>query len=272
MAEVRLRRLPFLRQGIAYVFRGPLTRRFDDPPPNAFQQAVRALRNEFVCRRRMMLRIYSNLIEEGNEYELRTFVEEGFQPVRYLDRRQSLIANLTGDLGLIRANLDKKWRNCLRKAEKSGLTIVSGPELDKFDAFASVYNKMVSRKQFRPTADLVHHRTLQQHLPPAQRMQVVLALAGRAEPCAGAIYSVLGDTAIYLFGGSDDEGLQNCASYLVHWNIIASLHSEGVRLPTTSMGSTQRRILAHSISNAGWLGNRVSRSPALCNSSRLPRT
>jgi len=228
MAEVRLRLVPILRCGVAYVFRGPLTMRVAKREIDSFRQTLRALRNEYVCRRRLVLRIHSNLVEEFDGDALGCFAAEGYQPVQYLGPRQSLMVDLGGDIEIIRSNLDKKWRNCLRKAEKSGLEIVSGTGLAHFDAFIQLYAKMLQRKQFSPTADILRHRQLQQDLPDAYKMTVVLALsAGR--PCAGAIYSGLGETAIYLFGATDDEGLHNCASYLAQWHIVTQLQCRGVK-------------------------------------------
>jgi len=63
-AEVRLMRFPLIRGGIAYVLWGPLSRRGEDSNPVAFRQAVRALREEYVVRRGMVLRINPRLVVE----------------------------------------------------------------------------------------------------------------------------------------------------------------------------------------------------------------
>src|SRR5438477_9332657 len=50
-AQVRIVRVPFIKAGIAYVRWGPLWRRKENgTDAEAFRQAVRALRNEYVCR------------------------------------------------------------------------------------------------------------------------------------------------------------------------------------------------------------------------------
>jgi lipid II:glycine glycyltransferase (peptidoglycan interpeptide bridge formation enzyme) len=113
------------------------------------------------------------------------------------------------------------------KAERSCLTIRSGTTLDLFDSFVHVYDRMLRRKQFTPSADVSKHRCIQQELPEPMRMRVVLACF-EDEPCAGAIYSALGDTAVYLFGATDEVGMRSAASYLVQWQVVQELKQLGV--------------------------------------------
>jgi hypothetical protein len=46
--------------------------------------------------------------------------------------------------------------------------------------------------------------------------------------CAGAVYSAVGDTALYLFGATDEVGMRSSASYLVQWTVIGELKTRGV--------------------------------------------
>jgi lipid II:glycine glycyltransferase (peptidoglycan interpeptide bridge formation enzyme) len=96
-----------------------------------------------------------------------------------------------------------------------------------FDEFVHVYDRMLQRKQFVPSADIGRHRRIQQLLPESMKMQVVIA-RNQTGPCAGAIYSALGDTALYLFGATDDAGMKTSASYLVQWAIVKKLKERGV--------------------------------------------
>ena len=224
-AEVRLFRLPVVRRGIAYVLWGPVCRRHD-LGPDVFRQAIRAMRNEYVGRRGMVLRISPRLLVEQHQHEVRAMADEEFSAVEHVRATTSLVVDLTPDLEELRRDLEKKWRNCLSKAERSGLTIESGTGLDLFDAFVGVYDRMLQRKQFAPSADIQKHRRIQQHLPEHLKMRVVVA-SHEGQPCAGAIYSALGDTAVYLFGATDDAGMRTSASYLVQWEVVTALKAHG---------------------------------------------
>jgi hypothetical protein len=224
-AEVRLVRLPFVKGGIAYVLWGPLCRWNTDV--DVFSQVLRAMRNEYVVRRGMVLRISPRLFDQNDEAVL-ALSEEGFSPVDHVRAKRSLILDLDRSLEELRRTLDKKWRNCLSKAERSSLTLRSGTSLELFDRFVPVYEQMLDRKQLAPSADIQKHRRIQETLPDSLKMRVVLAsLEGQA--CAGAIYSALGDTAVYLFGGTNAVGMRTCASYLVHWEILKALKERGIQ-------------------------------------------
>jgi len=183
------------------------------------------MRNEYVVRRGMVLRISPRLFDQPNE-ALRVLADEGFAQVEHVRAKKSLIVDLDRSIDELRRDLDKKWRNCLSKAERSGVTIESGTGLTLFDRFMPVYEQMLDRKQLAPSADIQKHRCIQEALPERLKMRVVLA-SHEGEPCAGALYSALGDTAVYLFGGTNAAGMKTCASYLVQWEILRALKEAG---------------------------------------------
>jgi lipid II:glycine glycyltransferase (peptidoglycan interpeptide bridge formation enzyme) len=189
---------------------------------------VRALVAEYVDRRRMVLRINPRCLLGDDDRLLQVLSQEGFSELPHEGSRRSLVMELSEPLDHLRTTLDKKWRNCLSKAERSGLTIASGTSLGLFDEFTVVYERMLDRKQFAPTADIQKHRRIQERLPEELRMGIVLARQQDAA-CAGAIYSALGDTALYLFGATDEVGMRSSASYLVQWTVISELKTRGVR-------------------------------------------
>jgi hypothetical protein len=228
-AELRIYRVPLLWGGIAYALWGPLCR------PRAYdrldrteilRQALRALREEYVVRRGMLLRLNPRVLVEQDRDPAAILAHEGYAPVSHARPSRSLIVDLGPGLDALRSGLDKKWRNCLSKAERSEITVESGSSLALFDEFVGVYTRMLSRKQFQPSADIEKHRRLQEALSEPCKMQVTIArVAGEA--CAGAIHSALGDTAVYLFGGTDEVGMRVSASYLVQWDILRRLKEQG---------------------------------------------
>lgn len=227
--EVRLFEVPVVKGGIAYVFWGPLWKPLNaEPDVEVFRQAIRALVNEYVGRRGMVLRLNPRLLEAEDQALLEVLSQEGFSGLGGGAKRQSLIIDLSPSLDELRAGLDKKWRNSLSKSERSELTIVSGVSLALFDEFAGVYSQMLERKQFAPTADIQKHRRLQQVLPEPLKMGVVVARHA-GETCAGAIFSAVGDTGIYVFGATNETGMRTSASHLVQWEVLRLLKDSGIR-------------------------------------------
>ena len=227
-AEVRMFRLPPTSRGIAYIRWGPLWRRTAGRDLECFRQAILALKNEYVFRRHMILRMNPRLFVENDQHCVQVLVDEGFSSVADLPTDRTLLMDLTPGLDELRRGLDKKWRNCLSKAEKSGLTLVTSRENDLLDEFMVLYDEMLQRKQFAPSADIQKHRRIQRALPDALKMHVILARED-GQVCAGAIVSALGDTGVYLFGATNDRGMRTSASYAVQWEVLKLLKSSKIK-------------------------------------------
>ncbi|MDZ7296297.1 MAG: methicillin resistance protein, partial [candidate division KSB1 bacterium] len=128
-AQARLFRAPMLGLGVAYVRYGPLFRNgATEETLETFRQAVRALRNEFVCARRLILRLNVNLWSLGNpEPYKRVLVDEGFRPAPFIPPLRTLVVDLRPTLEELRANLLQRWRNNLNQAERRfGVAVRSG--------------------------------------------------------------------------------------------------------------------------------------------------
>src|SRR5664279_574181 len=63
IAQARLVKVLAINAGIAYVRWGPLWQRDGDATAETFRQAVRALRNEYVCKRGLVLRLFPLLFD-----------------------------------------------------------------------------------------------------------------------------------------------------------------------------------------------------------------
>lgn len=227
VAEVRTFRLPVARRGIAYVLWGPVwKRRGRDPDPDVFVQAIKALNEEYVHRRGLVLRLNPRVYAEGAEPERHVLLDEGFTVLPQSRPKQTLLIDLARSIDDLRKGLDKKWRNCLSKAERSGLVIEEATDDESFDEFVTLYTQLLERKQLAPSADIQKHRRVQQALPGALKMRVVLARHG-GKACAGALISAIGDTAVYLFGATNDLGMRTCAAYLVQWHCVTTLKGRG---------------------------------------------
>jgi hypothetical protein len=228
-AEARLFTLPGTSRGIAYVRWGPLWRRHgarDDR--EILRHALRALRQGYAVRRGMVLRVVPRLTVEDHPYCTPLAAEEHYVKSGAAASQRTLLMPLSASLDDLRDGLDQKWRNRLNRAERAGLTVTGGNAPELFDQFTLVYEQMLARKRLGPTADLQRHRHIQASLPPELKMEVLLAhQEGRL--CAGMIASAIGDTAVYLFGATNELGMQTSASYLLQWELVKLLKQRGVR-------------------------------------------
>jgi hypothetical protein len=87
--------IPYLNFGIAYVFWGPLWRRRDgQADAEVFRQALRALRAEYVTRRKMVVRVIPNLPDTNNELFQQILEEEGYVIQPWAKRRRTIVMDI----------------------------------------------------------------------------------------------------------------------------------------------------------------------------------
>jgi hypothetical protein len=228
LAQARIAKIPLLRAGIAYVRWAPLWRRRGELADlQVFRQCVRALRNEYACRRGLVLRLCPNLCDERSPSLPRVLEEEGFSPVRGQRLDRTLVLDLAPPLQVLRAGLRQHWQRYLKVAERNGLEITEGTGDRLFEQFIAVYREMVARKGFPEPNDINQFRAIQRRLPDPFKMKIMLCWS-RNELCAGLISSTMGNTAVYLFGATSDAGLRSRGSYLLHWKLIESLKQQGI--------------------------------------------
>jgi lipid II:glycine glycyltransferase (peptidoglycan interpeptide bridge formation enzyme) len=220
-AQVRIVPVPLSGNSIAYVLSGPLCHQRNKGSPNweAFRQAIRALRTEYVVRRKTSLRINPLFTEDQRQGCLPLFQAEGYTYAPPKKSSCTIIVDLGRPLSDLRKGLDQKWRNCLNRAEKNGLEIVEGVDDAMFELFLEMYREMLARKRLVEPGDIRTFRAMQAELPERHKMNVIVVL-DQGEPCAGAIISAIGRRGIYLFGATADRGMKNKASYLAQWRAI----------------------------------------------------
>lgn len=220
MAQSRIMKAPVIGAGIAYVMWGPLWRMRDARPDvEVFRQAIRALRNEYACKRRLFLRLYPVLFEDDSPCFLPILEEEGFVRRKEAKRSCTILMDVSPPLGNLRKGLRPHWQRELKVAEKQKLGIVEDSEDDLFALFIEMYKEMVARKQFREPNDIHEFRAIQKKLPLEFKMKILLCRSGDGI-CAGVVCSAIGGTALYLFGATSTVGMKSRGSYLLQWKLI----------------------------------------------------
>lgn len=225
-AQIRLFPLPVVGGGMAYVQWGPLWRRSGTPADvEVFRQVIRALRNEYVDRRRMVLRLLPWSVDHTGELA-GVLHQEGFTLSQRRGNRRTLIMDLTRTEDELRAGMRSRWRSYLNKAEKDGLSVVEGDSLELFEQSMQMYEKLRNRKGFEDGVDVQEYTRLQAALPGNAKMRVLLCRAA-GQACAAVIASAIGRIGIYLFGASNEVGMRNRGAYLLQWRTVQWLKERG---------------------------------------------
>jgi len=228
-AQVAVIKLPLLYAGLAYVKWGPMWRLRGRPEdPNIYRRMLRALKEQYAGERGLLLRIMPQEIDDAAGAMRALMAEEGLRPLGGDEVYRTYRVDLMRPMEQIRAELKRKWRANLRRAETQDLEILEPREREAVDTFLALYDDMHGRKRFDDGGDIDIFPRLQRELPEPLRLQVLIC-RHRGEPVAGLACSVIGDTGLAVFGATSAGGLQLGASYLLDWTMIQRLKASGCR-------------------------------------------
>lgn len=230
IAQARIKKLPVLGFGVAYIHWGPLWRRIgEEVKIETLRQAVRALRNEYVCRRHLTLRIFP-IIFDDDALDVRAILtDEGLSPIGEGARSRTILFDLAHPLDDIREGMSSHCKRKLKAAEKENLKLTEGSSEELFHTFIAMYKEMVSRKKFVEPNDIYQFLRIQTRLPEALKMKILLCQSENGF-CAGVIYSLIGNRGIYLFGATSNAGLKSNGSYLLQWKVTQALKLQGATI------------------------------------------
>ncbi|MCZ6835878.1 MAG: peptidoglycan bridge formation glycyltransferase FemA/FemB family protein [Planctomycetota bacterium] len=231
LANVRVKSIPLIGGGIAYLNGGPLVRRGEDPELEAIRldRALQTLVEHYVNDRGLLLRIMPALGNEAwNDLHSTIFKTHGFVPSQQTRPYRTMVMDLQRPPDQIRADLNGKWRNCLNASERQTMRIESGTEPAMLEIFSHLHSAMMNIKGFRVDLDATFHTRVQSMLDQADRFEVSLAWAN-GEPIAGHVASHLGDTCVYLLGATTEIGRTQKAAYRLQWHAIQRAIQRGVK-------------------------------------------
>ena len=221
-AQVRIAKLPFFKSGLAFIRGGPLwQRKIIGSTTETLQQALIALRNEYVYKRHLLLRIAPITVSiKGDGAASILYSEEYRQHLNGLNSR-TLLVDLTCSTDELRQGMQRQWRNNLKKAEKNNLHLLHGTTNDLYETFKDIYHEMHSRKRFVEYVDIDKYQLIQKDLPDTFKMHVMICQSN-GKPCAALVSSLLGDTAINLLAAQSSYDLENHlnGSHLLFWNMM----------------------------------------------------
>lgn len=183
-----------------------------------YGRMVELLISEYADRRAMMLSIMPRA--EANQRNLahEHLVRRGFKTGPALRFPSRYMVKLKLDDAGMRKSFAQKWRYHLNKSEKAGLTVErAGPErLPEFDA---LYAAMTDRKKFPDTS--AYHTLLPLMQIKDDRLRPELFFTRyEGKIIAGAVIFKAGETAVYLYGATNDLALPLRAGYFMHWHIM----------------------------------------------------
>ncbi|MGA2673282.1 MAG: hypothetical protein ABSE99_08635 [Terracidiphilus sp.] len=230
IAQARIKQVPVLGLGIGYVRWGPLWRRAGtDVDLEIYRQALRGLRNEFVCKRGLSLRLFPFAFEDDSSGIGAILETEGFSLLAGGEPERTILMDLAPPLADLKTGMNPHWKKSLKVADKNNLELIEGSNGSMFDRFIDIYKEVVSRKKFVEFIDIHQYKQIQEQLPEEFKMNVLLCQSG-VDLCAGVVYSLVGRTAVCLFCATSDSGTKSRGSYFLQWKIIEALKPQGAAI------------------------------------------
>lgn len=236
LADVRIKRLPLIGGGLAFVSGGPLVRLGDglDGDLDRLDTALRALVADLVHRRGLTLRIHSPVgTAEENERVAAALQRAGLRRSELAPAYRTVLLDVERPLDEIRPSLHRHWRRQLNNAERRDLEMTFGTEPERFEEIARMSDALKVRKGYELDLDARFYAEVQQGLEERDRLVAGLVLKDGV-PVAGNLTALHGDTAVYLVGASTEDGLESRAGYLMHWRTIELVRERG--LPWYDLG------------------------------------
>jgi lipid II:glycine glycyltransferase (peptidoglycan interpeptide bridge formation enzyme) len=220
LSDVRIKKIPLARTGVAYINGGPLVRKSDGSEDDLLRAVLKKLVMEYVQNRGMVLRIRIPVgTPEWMTRQNKIFTSAGFSVSRNIKPYRTILLDITQSLEQLRKNLEQKWRNNLKRAEKVDLPFQRESSMEFFNRFLSLYRPFIQRKGFDVDLSPDFYMEVQNALEIQERFQVALC-EYNGNWIAGHISSLLGDTAVNIFRANDEVALTHRASYMLQWQGI----------------------------------------------------
>jgi lipid II:glycine glycyltransferase (peptidoglycan interpeptide bridge formation enzyme) len=226
---VRIVKVPFFNFGLAYIYRGPVWQRKNEfNPIENLSIFLQLLKEEFVLKRKLVLRISPNILKEKDEKFEKLFIDLGFTSQGKSAGFDTFYIDLDLPLEELRKNLSRNWRKKLKKSESEKLRIVSGSEDSLFQEVANLYFEMVKRKKFDPGIDVFKLKATQFCLPMSMKMISTICYSNDV-PISGLVFSAIGYIGIPILAATSNLGIDYDGSYLLHWQMLMYLKENGFK-------------------------------------------
>ena len=223
-ACLRVKAVPGLGRGIAYLSAGPLTGRGPvEEAPERAAAVLGALRERLVDREGHLLRLRLPATAEGlAEADI---ARAGFAPTDRTHAYRTVLIDLGPDMEALRAGLHSKWRYELRRAEAEGMEIVAGRDEALVERFLALYRAMREFKSFDEGFDPAFLRGMAD-----TGFDFEVRIARHAgEDLGGHVTAVTPACATYLFGATTEAGRSLRAGYALGWDAVAGARARGAR-------------------------------------------
>lgn len=228
IAGVRIKRIPVLNSGLAFLAGGPLVLR-SRVDIKTFTRVTSALARYYAQEHNYVLRVATPIWDPSTVFEqINTLEELEFSRNTFLKPYTTSVLDLSIGEEELKKNFHKKWRYNLNVSLRKGLNLRTGTIEECYDDFVALFEAHKSRKGFTVNLEPDFYRQVERNSEKKEDYIVQLVEHDGAV-IAGHIGSYVGETAVYLFGASSDQGNAAGAPYFLQFQAIRKAIELGLR-------------------------------------------
>lgn len=195
---------------------------------------MESLRQEFPRRFGRKMRF---IPEYPDTHDFRNLMKNyGFKPVSR-DGYQTIWLNLRPEMEILLAQMNKKWRNALSKAEKSGLKTMISDDGEYLPWLLENYARDKDEKNYAGASLRTLVKLFASFSRGKNMIQATALFDG--EPIAAIVVLKHGIAATYQIGYTSLKGRETCAHHLLLWQAAQELKQRGVQ--DFDLGGTNER-------------------------------
>lgn len=218
MALALVRRAPLGAATLAWINAGPV---FRDLP--ALSACLEGMTSHFSGIPRSVVRVAPR-VAASPALEA-ALAGAGFSPARSsLDSGRTVVLDLEQSLEALRAGLDRKWRNQLKKAESASPVFEFGSGRAFLERFLRLHEQTRGRKKLKDGIDLAALERAARDFGPA--LTFAIGSAGGKDGCALSWWNFAGRATLWL-AAAGAEGMAACLPNAAYWTAIVRLKAEG---------------------------------------------
>ncbi|MDP3244348.1 MAG: peptidoglycan bridge formation glycyltransferase FemA/FemB family protein [bacterium] len=225
--QAMVKTVPFLGKGLVWINRAPLWQRKEEANDQSIlKEILVALRKHWVEKEKMYLRVAPTLINSLENAALLKNFGYNFLPDSHWI---SATLDLTKDEKALRCGLDKKWRNCLSKAEGLKIDCSIGTSEEFFEKAVNDYGIFLKNKNFKTSITPEFIEALQNNLSINNKM---LVFSGEVDkkPLGSIIIVCYGKKAEYLIGAINEDGKRVNVGQFLLWRAICETKQRGFEI------------------------------------------
>jgi lipid II:glycine glycyltransferase (peptidoglycan interpeptide bridge formation enzyme) len=218
-----IKRIPLLGKGLVFINRPAYF--IDINEKNEVLKILESLKKFWVDDQKMFLMVDPSLPNE--KFSINDLQELGFHP----DKEDEVgwatdIISLQPTEEELRKGLKAKWRNCLNKSEKLGVTTTAGKGKENVDKFINDYKLLIKEIGFKPgvSPEFIYKMCEISGF----ENSIVITATCEGEDVGSILVPKFGNTSIYLASGAHSAGKKLNVAYKLLWEAMLQSKKEGL--------------------------------------------